>query len=428
VDAAAAMANRMTVVLTGSTVKVTDSADPIDASAPECSGGGTNTVECSFATSIARFFGDTKDLDDSLSVDAVQVAVLAGGDGSDEVTLATPPGLTGFASIRGDDPQFQPAGDGNDTLTGGGFGEFLNGQGGVDVLRGGGGDDNLSPDQGDGERAEGGSGDDRITYLLGDGTGDVFDGGDGIDALAVASQSLNGAATVDLGAGTVTQTAGGAGAVSALSFESVFGFGVALTVDGTDGPNQLVTSGAAGDLVRPGAGADRIDAGDGPDRVLTRDGFGDSILCGAGTDSVEADQFDELVDCEEVSVAQVRPAGVDLDAPGCNLAGVRKRMTRKRLLGRGVGAAAECDEAVSLQARLTAPVRARRGGLVTARAGQIVLAERTLPLAEGARRLRLRVPRGVRRALGRRFTATLSVVARDQFGNRRTITRRVRVR
>jgi hypothetical protein len=74
------------------------------------------------------------------------------------------------------------------------------------------------------------------------------------------------------------------------------------------------------------------------------------------------------------------------------------------------------------------PVRPRRGRLVTSRAGELVLAEQTRPLATGSRRLTLKVPRGLRRVLGRRFTATLTVVARDQFGNRRVVTRRVRVR
>ena len=87
----------------------------------------------------------------------------------------------------------------------------------------------------------------------------------------------------------------------------------------------------------------------------------------------------------------------------------------------------ECNEPTSLEARLTVPVRRRGGRLVTVKAGQLVLAEQASPLAGGERRLRLAVPRRLRPALGRRFAATLTVVARDQFGNRGAVTRVVRV-
>ena len=65
---------------------------------------------------------------------------------------------------------------------------------------------------------------------------------------------------------------------------------------------------------------------------------------------------------------------------------------------------------------------------MTVRAGQLVLAEQARPLAAGEQRLTLRIPRRLRAALGRRFAATVTVEARDQFGNRGTVTRVVRVR
>lgn len=269
---------------------------------------------------------------------------------------------------------------------------------------------------------------------MGEGTGEVLDGGLGVDRLFVATGPLlspgsgmfGSSVLVDLPDSRVTQTSGGTASASAGAFESFSGSGSVFTVTGTDGHNEL-TTGAADDLVDPRAGPDRVITGAGADRVLTRDGFGDRVECGPDADTVEADQFDELFDCENVGVAQVLPAGVELDAPVCTVTGVRRVLRRKRFL-RGLGPEVGCNEPASLEARLTVPVRRRGGRLVTVKAGELVLAEQARPLAAGARRLTLKVPRRLRRALGRRFAATLTVVARDQFGNRGAVTRVVRVR
>jgi hypothetical protein len=49
-----------------------------------------------------------------------------------------------------------------------------------------------------------------------------------------------------------------------------------------------------------------------------------------------------------------------------------------------------------------------------------VLAERHLGFSRNTRRVRLRVARSVKRALGKRFRVTLRAVAADRAGNRRT--------
>ena len=69
--------------------------------------------------------------------------------------------------------------------------------------------------------------------------------------------------------------------------------------------------------------------------------------------------------------------------------------------------------------------RARSVGLM--RAGDVTLADRSLTLAPGARSVKLKPNR---RLLGgtRRFTVQLRVVATDAAGNRRTLTRSIRVR
>jgi len=431
--AAAGKANDLTAVVTETSVTVTDPVDPIDEAEAECSGGGTNSVVCTFATPITFMGIDAADLDDSISVEKTTNVPTQqiGGNGSDEITVVSPPGAGNSNTIFGDENGNDLAGDGNDTITGGRSGDFIVAGGGADILLGGEGDDFLLPGAGDGDRADGGSGDDIVSFALGHGTGDLFDGGEGtdrLDSLTTASfmGSSESALAVDLAVGTFNQTVGGSAAGSATGFEFFTGSGTAFTVNGTDGHNDL-TTGTGADVVDPRAGADRVEVGEGADRVAARDGFGDRIECGPGVDTVEVDQFDELFDCEDVLRADVRPAGVELDAPVCTLKGVRRTLRRKRFL-RGLGPQLECNEAVTLDVRLTVGVRRRRGRLVTVRAGQLVLAERALPLAAGTRRVNLKVPRRLRRVLGRRFTATLSAVAHDQFGNRRKLSRVVRVR
>lgn len=439
-DAAAGKANDLEIAVTRTSASFTDPADPIDEAVAECSGGGTNTVTCVFPPGILNLIVGTLDLDDSIRVDAPQgmpgggpslsgQIILSGGDGSDEISVSAPPGAPGTMTMSGDDGV--AAGDGGDVLTGSGMRDFVAGEGGVDVLFGGDGEDTLVPGPGNAERADGGPGDDFISYTAGEGTDELLDGGAGVDTLFVQgpqSMLIPGfpALAVDLAVGTLNQTAGGSGSAFVPNFEFLSGFNSVITVAGTDGHNTLST-GASADVIDPRAGPDLVTAGSGADRILARDGFADRIECGPDVDTVEADQFDEPYDCETVDVAQVLPAGVELDAPVCTVTGVARRITRRRFL-RGLAPTAGCNEPVTLEARLTVAVRRRGGRLVTARAGQLTLAERALPLAPEARRVRLGVPRRLRRALGRRFAATISVVAHDQFGNRRAITRVVRVR
>ena len=161
--------------------------------------------------------------------------------------------------------------------------------------------------------------------------------------------------------------------------------------------------------------------------TLTRDGFPDSVLCGGGVDSAEVDQLDLAVGCESVTVAQVRPAAVELGSPGCTIAAVRARVARRTLLRRGLRGAVECARPASLEVRLLASAGRRRGGIGIARAGDVLLAERSLPLAGGRRAVRLRVARRLRRAIPRSARLRLQVIARDEFGNAQIVTRRLRV-
>ena len=86
-----------------------------------------------------------------------------------------------------------------------------------------------------------------------------------------------------------------------------------------------------------------------------------------------------------------------------------------------------CAQPARVEVRLLARVAPRGGKLGPARAGDVVLAERALPLAAGRRTVRLRVTRRLRRAIPRSTRLRLQVVARDEFGNVQVVSKRVRV-
>jgi hypothetical protein len=68
------------------------------------------------------------------------------------------------------------------------------------------------------------------------------------------------------------------------------------------------------------------------------------------------------------------------------------------------------------------------GRIRLARVGDVVLAERSLPLAAGRRSVTLKLPQRFRRPLSRRFTLTIRVTAVDSARNRTVSTRRLTVR
>ena len=136
--------------------------------------------------------------------------------------------------------------------------------------------------------------------------------------------------------------------------------------------------------------------GDGADRALLRDGFADFVNCGADEDTAEVDQLDTTSDCENVSVAQVRPAAAELGVAGCTIASVRSASRGGPVAARLARRGRAVRGRPSLELRLLARAAPRGGGIGVARAGDVVLAERSLPLAGGRRTVRLRVIRRLR--------------------------------
>jgi hypothetical protein len=121
------------------------------------------------------------------------------------------------------------------------------------------------------------------------------------------------------------------------------------------------------------------------------------------------------------------------------LAGVPRKLRLRRFL-RGFAVRVTPSEAAALEIELRARTRraqvsrALSSGLAhrslpvqAAQTFNLILARRALPLAAGARRVRLRP---ARRLVGRprRFRAELVVTATDAAGNRRVVRRQIAVR
>jgi Ca2+-binding RTX toxin-like protein len=183
-------------------------------------------------------------------------ANLGGGfaDGTDGIDL-----LQGIEAVRGSSGRDSLVGDGKGNLLDGGAGnDQLFGVSGNDTLRGGAGNDKL----------DGGIGDD----LLQDNTGaDTFDGGAGFDT--VSFENSTAAVVAKLGAGTIEQ-AGFTDKI--LNVEKVVGGtsndtlnagATAITFDGGAGDDSL-TGGSGNDVLIGGAGNDKIDGGAGNDTVV----------------------------------------------------------------------------------------------------------------------------------------------------------------
>jgi Ca2+-binding RTX toxin-like protein len=357
-----------------------------------------------------------------------------GGAGADDLTVN---GNVG-ASISG--------GTENDRVTGGDGGDSLDGGDGADQVFGRGGEDFFQPDTGDGDLIDMGLGNDSAFVVNGDGGGDTLRGGPGEDVFSYSWTGAPSAFAINLATGTLSHDGSPAEAPDALQdIEDVEAndFSGSTGNDsliGSSGPNVLA-SGTGNDIVDGGPGTDRLLAdtgqglfglftsGSGSDIVRARDGFADQIACGPGVDNAEVDQFDPpLMDesCENVQQAQVPAFGItpaaapDATAPRCKRSRLA-RQKRSRFLRNGFVVAYTCNESAKLA--LSAVVRVKRsrsGKVVLSRTGDLVVAERRLRFGTGKRRVRLKVARSVRRALGKRFKVTIRATATDHVGNQRT--------
>ena len=175
--------------------------------------------------------------------------------------------------------------------------------------------------------------------------------------------------------------------------------------------------------MNPLGGADQLELWIGNDSADTRDGFQDSVRCGDGADAVAADQFDHPVRTASRSrIEERRAAGADIAAPDCTVSRVKRRYGRNAFF-RGFRIGVACNEAATLLIRVITNLKK---GLFS-RAGDVVLAEKTVQLTGASTSTRVK-PKFKKRLRNKGFRARVVVEARDQYGNRSTERKNVRVR
>jgi Ca2+-binding RTX toxin-like protein len=321
--------------------------------------------------------------------------------------------------------------DGNDSLYGSDANElqeYLNGGNDRDQLYGRGGSDFLVG-EGASDYVDAGAGNDTIGDAGGEGN-DSLGGGDGFDVIAYTGTSLppapveTFAVNLALGGGGRTNLDPETDALAGIEDVDTTGLFAPSGDDavvGSGSSNRLET-GSGADGITAGAGPDTVFAGAGDDSIDAVDGSGDRIACEHGADTVRADQFDELTECESVSVTTVAPAAADGDPPACSVTGVRRTLSRMSFF-RGFTPDVDCNEPATVELRVVINVK----GGVLARVGDLVLAQRT---TASGRNVRLKPARRFARRLrrGRALRVRLEVDARDETGNRSVVTRRIKVK
>lgn len=321
--------------------------------------------------------------------------------------------------------------DGNDSLYGSEANElqeFLNGGNGRDQLYGRGGSDFLVG-EGDIDFVDAGPGNDVLGDAGGEGN-DSLGGGDGFDVVSYTGTLLPPAlaetfgVNLPLGAGgrtNFTPETDSLAGIEDVDTTGVFAPSGDDAVVGSASSNRIET-GAGADGITPGGGPDVVLAGMGDDNIDAVDGSGDRVACEQGSDTVKADQFDELSECESVSVTTIAPSAADRDPPACGVTGVKRTLSRRAFF-RGFTPDVDCNEGATLDLRIVINVK----GQVLARVGDLVLAQRTTAAGTNvklkpARRFARRLKRS------RAFRVRLEVDARDQTGNRSVVTRRIKVK
>jgi len=426
------VADAVTVTTTPNTATFTSSqAITVDPTGDTCAGDGTTTVVCTTAagTALGGFSIGTSTQNDVVQVNGpvpVSVDTYEGNDailGSDNNSAVVDP-ATGFEIDSG-----------TERLDGGPGTDAIQARGGNDSAFGG---DTLgmSTLTDDGDQVDLGAGNDFTTVSGSeDGVNDVLQGGPGIDEVGVSGTTPT-TATAPRDAFSANLTAGTLALVNNRpendtvagfeDYDASSGGTGGNVVTGTAGSN-VISGDSRADAVNPLGGGDQVSLNGGDDSADTRDGSPDRVACGTGADAVAADQFDELLDCERVTVAQLRPAGADVIAPTCKLTKLKGKYTRTAFF-KGFTPKVNCSEATTMTVQILVAVR-RTGKLVTgAKAGDLVLAEKTYKLGVGNRGSKLRPSRRLGKNLPKRFKAALRVTAQDEFGNRRVVTKRTAIK
>jgi Ca2+-binding RTX toxin-like protein len=464
--------NDVTVTSAPGTIVISDAEPVADGEAGTiCAQTFANVVTCT-DPGLAYWELNLGDLSDEATASGSLDGGMSGGLGDDDLIATGVSGTVdlqghqGLDELRGGSGESdQDGGAGNDTLIGGPGADRLAGGPDHDTITGNAGSDTAqAPDSGaaDSDSVSLGAGAD---ILVGAGIGTVanlgpdddllfvadqipnqngsVDGSTGVDEVTLVSQNAFHGSTIDLAAGKTTVN--GVAAMTTTGFENVGGGeGGATVVTGTAGANQIVTHLAlilggqfglpggenSNDVVNPLGGADIVRTGGGADKLTLADGYVDTADCGPGVDTVSADQLDVLADCETVTRTNVAVFGApaaDRRAPSCSFTKAAKT-AKASSFAKAYAATFRCDEAVSVNGQILVAAKRKRGKVVFAKAGDVVLAETSTSAGAGAaKKLTLRPTKRLRKSLPKKYRARVVLQARDEFGNRTTITRTVKV-
>jgi hypothetical protein len=200
----------------------------------------------------------------------------------------------------------------------------------------------------------------------------------------------------------------------------------------TDDDNDNVSDFTDNCPLQANAGQENTDAqagGDACDDDDDDDGLTDAAETELGTNPKVSDtDGDGLSDGRDRCPAEAGlfngcPPLPDTVPPGVKLTGIPARIRRAALLSGRLRFGVEPSEPAAVEAELLATARGAR----LAQSFNLVLAKRSLPLGNGRRRV---VLRPARRLVGRarRFKVRVRVTVTDASGNRRLVTRTIRVR
>ncbi len=286
---------------------------------------------------------------------------IVGGAGLDEAVYAQAPAAV-HVDLAAAGPQ-HTGGQGIDTISGvemvsgSDFDDALKGDEHSNMLYGGWGDDVLVG-RGTADELDGGEGND--TLRPGAGSGEVLWGGAGEDTAAYDDQSAP--VSVDLRLDGVAQHPQGSGAQTLHGIEGVLGSSFADRLVGSPGANAI--DGAAGaDTIDGGEGTDRLAGGAGIDAIESRDTSADSVSCGEGPDDLAVDALDTVApDCAppppdggdgQPGGGAGQPGGGEPAAPVLTVSVPRQSL--RSAFARGLRVELTCSAACRASGRLTLP-------------------------------------------------------------------------
>jgi Ca2+-binding RTX toxin-like protein len=274
---------------------------------------------------------DTKGVSLSSYVDTTSYGVTV--DGNDTIY-----GGNGNDIIHGGGGDDVISGDaGNDTIDGNAGNDTIDGGTGNDVIHGNDGNDTLTGNYGT-DKLYGDAGNDTFLAEWDEGSGDYYDGGDGVDTYKIDGTPVQTyALQIDLAAGTSQYHD------TFISVENLIGGSAADVFLGDAGANDL--EGRDGNDTLDGRGGNDVLLGENGDDTLIGGDGNDSLAGGTGTDSLNGGTGNDLLVGGAGADKLVGGDGIDTADYSASAAGVTVNLAA----GTGVGGDAQGDTLSSIE-------------------------------------------------------------------------------